>query len=147
MTRTLASVLDEAQTVLAAAGLSSLGWTWVEALAVSRTRGGMVVGELGWRDRRVPFVCVERSLNYRLDQRGMSWQPGLSGRFALRLVIHRRHGFQAQIHDVDIESLGVRTDSSKRRVPIGGQTRRRSERPRPGPAVSPQIVSSAEDGR
>jgi hypothetical protein len=90
---------------LAWAGLTDLDWVLAEVVAARRTRTGLVVGELGWRSRRVRFACVNRSLHYRLAQQGASWQPGLSATFALRLVLHPRFGFQAEVHDIDVASI------------------------------------------
>ncbi|MGI8515224.1 MAG: hypothetical protein ACR2NT_08775 [Acidimicrobiia bacterium] len=105
MTRTLQSLVGDARDALGRAGLAELDWTLAEVVEARRTRSGLVVGELGWRSQRVRFACVNRSLHYRLAQQGASWQPGLSCAFFIRLVIHPRFGFQAEVHDVDIRSI------------------------------------------
>lgn len=105
MTRTLQSLLEDARDALARAGLTDLDWVRAEVVAARRTRTGLVVGELGWRSRRVRFASVNRSLHYRLAQQGASWQPGLSAVFGMRLVIHPRFGFQAEVHDIDVTSI------------------------------------------
>lgn len=105
MSRTLQSLLEDARDALSRAGLTELDWTRAQVTAARRTRSGLIVGELSWFSQRVRFVCVNRSLDYLLAQRGVSWQPGLSAAFAIRLVIHRRHGFQAEVHDLDLDSI------------------------------------------
>jgi hypothetical protein len=105
VTRTLQSVLEDVRDALGRAALTDLDWVRAEVVAARRTRTGLVVGELGWRSRRVRFACVNRSLNYRLTQQGSSWQPGLEATFALRVVLHPRFGFQVEVHDVDIGSI------------------------------------------
>lgn len=106
MTRTLESLLDDARDALIRAGLSDLDWTRAQVDMARSTRSGLIVGELGWGSERIRFVTVNRSAVYRLVQHGASWEPGLVGEFWIRLVIHRRFGFQAEIHDVDVRSLG-----------------------------------------
>ena len=109
MTRTLQSLLEDARTALDDAGLAELDWTAADVVAARRTHSGIVVGELGWRAQRIRFACVDRSVNYKLEQHGQPWQAGLSGSFAIRLVIHPRFGFQAEVYDVLTESLGRAT--------------------------------------
>lgn len=106
MTRTVQTLLVDAQQALASAGLSGLDWTQADIVSARTTRGGTVVGELGWRSSRVHFACRERSVGRLLREHGARWEPGLSGLFAIRLVIHRRFGFQAEVFDVLPESLG-----------------------------------------
>lgn len=113
MTRTLQSLLEDARTALDDAGLTELDWTAADVVAARRTHSGIVVGELGWRAQRVRFACVDRSVTYKLEQHGMPWQAGLSGSFAVRLVIHPRFGFQAEVYDVLTESLGHATSVEK----------------------------------
>ena len=105
MTRTVQSLLDDARNALAEAGLTELEWTLAEVVTASRTHSGLVVGELGWRSRRLRFAAVNRSLHYVLAQQGAAWQPGLCGEFSVRLVIHPRYGFQAEVHDIDVRSI------------------------------------------
>lgn len=105
MTRTLDSLVEDARDALQRAGLGDLDWTQAEVLSARRTRSGLFVGELGWESHSLRFAAVNRALGYRLTQHGMLWQPGLSGAFWIRLVIHPRFGFQAEIHDVDVRSL------------------------------------------
>ena len=109
MTRTLQTVLEDARAALVEAGLSDLDWTMADVIAARQTQSGRVVGELGWRSRRVRFACVERSVSHKLEQNGTPWKAGLSGCFALRLVIHPRFGFQAEVYDVLTESVGQAT--------------------------------------
>lgn len=111
MTRTLQSLLEDARDALVHAGLTDFDWVLAEVIAARRTRTGLVVGELGWRSRRVRFASVNRSLHYLLAQQGASWQPGLSAIFGLRLVIHPRFGFQAEVHDIDVRSIRNGTGS------------------------------------
>lgn len=105
MTRTLRMVLDDAREALDRAGLTEPAWTMAEVRSARTTRTDLIVGDLGQGDQSVRFAAVDRSLSYRLAQHGASWRPGLSGVFWIRLVIHPRFGFQAEIHDVDIRSL------------------------------------------
>ena len=105
MTRTVQSLLEDARGALSRAGLTELDWTLAQIAAARRTRSGLMVGELRWWSQRLSFVCVNRSLDYLLAQRGASWQPGLSAAFAIRLVIHPRYGFQAEVHDLDLDSI------------------------------------------
>ena len=105
MTRTVQTLLEDARDALVLAGLDELEWTLAEVMSASRTRTGIVVGDLRWRSQKLRFAAVDRSIDYRLAQHGAAWQPGLSGAFWVRLVIHRRYGFQAEIHDVDVRSL------------------------------------------
>ena len=109
MTRTLQSLLEDARAALDDAGLAELDWTEADVVAARRTHSGLVVGELGWRAHQVRFACVDRSVNYKLEQHGHPWQAGLSGSFAIRLVIHPRFGFQAEVYDVLPETLGSAT--------------------------------------
>lgn len=109
MTRTLRSLLEDARTALDTAGLAEVDWTAADVVAATRTHSGIVVGELGWRAHRVRFACVDRSVNEKLEQHGTPWQAGLSGSFAMRLVIHPRFGFQAEVYDVLTESIGHAT--------------------------------------
>ena len=105
MTRTLRSLLEDARDALSCAGLTELDWTRAQVSAARRTRSGLIVGDLSWFSGQVRFVCVNRSLDYRLAQRGASWQPGLTADFAIRLVLHPRFGFQAEVHDIDLNSI------------------------------------------
>lgn len=106
MTRTLQSLLEDSRDALSRAGLTDLDWTRAQVLAAGRTRPeGLIVGQLSWSSERVRFVCVNRSLDYRLEQEGVSWQPGLTADFAIRLVLHPRFGFQAEVHDIDVTSI------------------------------------------
>lgn len=109
MTRTLQEVLEDARTALDDAGLAKLDWTMADVVAARRTPSGMVIGELGWRSQRVRFACVDRSVNHTLEQHGASWKAGLSASFAIRLVIHPRFGFQAEVYDVLPDSLAQAT--------------------------------------
>lgn len=105
MTRMLDSLVDGARDALKDAGLSDPDWTRAEVRSAGRTRTNVIVGVLGGESATLRFAAVDRSLGYRLTQHGMSWQPGLSGVFFLRLVVDRRYGFQAEILDVDVRSL------------------------------------------
>lgn len=107
MTRTLDSLLDDARVALDDAGLGQLDWIAAEVLDTYRTRSGIVIGELGWGSQRVRFACVDRSVNYHLAQHGTPWQAGLAATFAIRLVIHPRFGFQAEVYDVLLETVRV----------------------------------------
>lgn len=109
MTRTLRSLVEDARGALEAAGLADLDWTAADVVSARQTRSGLVVGELGWRAHRLRFACVDRSVNHKLEQHGTGWRAGLSGDFAMRLVIHPRFGFQAEIYDVLPETLGDAT--------------------------------------
>lgn len=105
MTRTLQSLLEDSRDALFRAGLTELDWTRAHVSAARRTRTGLIVGQLSWFSERVRFVCVNRSLDYRLAQEGVSWQPGLTADFGIRLVLHPHFGFQAEVHDVDVTSI------------------------------------------
>jgi len=147
VTRTLQSLLDDARVALDDAGLAELDWTAADVVAARRTHSGMVVGELGWRAQRVRFVCVDRSVNYKLDQHGMPWQAGLSGSFAVRLVIHPRFGFQAEVYDVLTESLGratsvERTEAVRARIEREGWTERQPSLADPGVPKRLSVVTS-----
>ena len=109
MTRTLQTLLDEVREALVDAGLTELEWTLAEVHSVWRTRSGLHVGDLGWDCQTIRFAAVDRSLDHRLAHHGASWEPGLFGVFWIRLVVHPRFGFQAEIHDIDVAI-----------VPIGG---------------------------
>ena len=125
MTRTLQSLLEGARAALDDAGLAELDWTAADVVAARRTHSGIVVGELGWRSQRVRFACVDRSVNYKLEQHGHPWQAGLSGSFAVRLVIHPRFGFQAEVYDVLTETLEYAT-SVKRTAAVCARIERES---------------------
>lgn len=147
MTRTLQSLLQDARTALDSAGLAELDWTAVDVVAARRTRSGMVVGELGWRAQRVRFVCVDRSVNYKLEQHGTPWQAGMSGSFAIRLVIHPRFGFQAEVYGVLTESLGCATSVETRaavlaRIEREGWAERQASLPDPGVPERVAVVTS-----
>lgn len=105
MTRTVQSLVEDARDALSRAGLTELDWTRAQVSAARRTRSGLIVGDLSWFSQRVRFVCVNRSLDYRLAQQGVSWQPGLIADFAIRLVMHPRFGFQAEVHDIDVNTI------------------------------------------
>lgn len=106
MTRTLQSLLKDARDALAHAGLTELEWTLAEVVSAERPgKGELVVGDLGWGSERVRYACVDRSVPYRLAQHGAELEPGLRAAFDVRLVIHRRFGFQAEIHDVDVATI------------------------------------------
>ena len=147
MTRTLQSLLEDARTALDNAGLAELDWTAADVVAARRTHSGIVVGELGWRAQRVRFACVDRSVNYKLEQHGQPWQAGLSGSFAVRLVIHPRFGFQAEVYDVLTESLGhatsvERTAAVSARIEREGWVERQPSLPDPGVPERVAVVSS-----
>ena len=147
MTRTLQSLLEDARTALDDAGLAELDWTAADVIAARWTHSGIVVGELGWRSQRVRFACVDRSVNYKLDQHGMPWQAGLSGSFAVRLVIHPRFGFQAEVYDVVTESLGHATSVEKTaavfaRIGREGWVERQPSLPDPGVPERLAVVTS-----
>lgn len=105
MTRTLQSLLEDARAALSRAGLTELDWTRAQVSAARRTRTGLVVGDLSSFSQRVRFVCVNRSLDYRLAQQEVAWQPGLIADFAMRLVLHPHFGFQAEVHDIDVNTI------------------------------------------
>jgi len=147
VTRTLQSLLEDARTALDDAGLTELDWTAVDVVAARRTHSGIVVGELGWRAQRVRFACVDRSVTYKLEQHGMPWQAGLSGSFAVRLVIHPRFGFQAEVYDVLTESLGHATSVEKAaavcaRIEREGWAQRQPSLPDPGVPEQLAVVTS-----
>lgn len=120
MTRTVGGLVNEAQQALSHAGLDRLEWTWGELMSVRQTRSGLVFGQLKSGSGRIRFVCVDRSIGYRLAQHHLGWCPGLWARWDIRIVIHPRHGFQAQIHDVDLESLVVHEPRHGRDAVISG---------------------------
>ena len=105
MTRTLQSLIEDSRDALSRAGLTELDWTRAQVSAARRTRTGLVVGDLSWFSQRVRFVCVNRSIDYQLAQHGVAWQPGLTADFAIRLVLHPRYGFQAEVHDIDVNTI------------------------------------------
>ena len=147
MTRTLQSLLENARTALNDAGLAELDWTAADVVAARRTHSGIVVGELGWRSQRVRFACVDRSVNYKLEQHGQPWQAGLSGSFAIRLVIHPRFGFQAEVYDVRTETLGQATSVERTaavcaRIEREGWIERQSSLADPGVPERVAVVSS-----
>lgn len=147
MTRTLQSLLEDARTALDDAGLAELDWTAADVVAARRTHSGIVVGELGWRAQRIRFACVDRSVNYKLEQHGQPWQAGLSGSFAIRLVIHPRFGFQAEVYDVLTESLGQATSVERTaavcaRIERKGWIERQPSLPDPGVPKRVAVVSS-----
>lgn len=149
MTRTLAEVLATARRALLNSGASDLEWTLADVISARRTRSGLVVGELGWRGRRVRFVCVDRAVTGRLHQHGTGWRAGLSGQFALRLVIHPRFGFQAEVYDVATETLDTATSAHKRdqlqvRIAAEGWTRRQRALPDPGLPGQVAVVTSPD---
>jgi exodeoxyribonuclease VII large subunit len=147
VTRTLQALLEDARTALVEAGLSDLDWTMADVIAARRTQSGMMVGELGWRSRRVRFACVDRSVGHKLDQNGTPWRAGLSGCFALRLVIHPRFGFQAEVYDVLTESLGQATSVERiaavcDRIEREGWAERQRRLPDPGVPERLAVVTS-----
>ncbi len=149
MTRTLKSLLEDARTALEDAGLAELDWTTADVVAARRTRSGLVVGELGWQARRLRFACVDRSVNHRLEQHGMPWQAGLTGSFAIRLVIHPRFGFQAEVYDVQTESLGhagsvERIAALCARIQREGWTKQQSSLPDPEIPERLAVVTSPD---
>jgi len=105
VTRTLRSLARDAGDALVTAGLTDPDWTLAEVVSAESTQSGLVVGDLGWRAQRLRFACVDRSIPYRLVQHDASLQPGLSCVFSIRLVIHPRYGFRAEVHDVDLASI------------------------------------------
>lgn len=105
MTRTLQSLLEDSRDALSRAGLTELDWTRAQVSAARRTRTGLVVGDLCWFSQRVRFICVNRSVDYRLAQQKLAWQSGLIADFAIRLVLHPRYGFQAEVHDIDVNTI------------------------------------------
>ncbi|MGH8945123.1 MAG: exodeoxyribonuclease VII large subunit [Acidimicrobiia bacterium] len=147
MTRTVQTLLDDARTALSRAGLAELDWTKADVVSARRTRTGLVVGELGWRSHRIRFACVDRSVNYKLEQQGASWRSGLSGTFAVRLVIHPRFGFQAEVYDVAPESLADATSVEQlaavcARIEREGWAERQRSLPDPGVPDRVAVVSS-----
>lgn len=143
MTRTLDSLLDDARIALIESGVSDLDWTLADVVSARRTRNGLVIGELGWRSRRIRFVCVDRAVNHKLDQHGTGWRAGLSGQFALRLVIHPRFGFQAEIYDLITETLQTATNAQRvAAVRARVATERWAERQRslPDPGVPRRVA-------
>lgn len=148
MTRTLQALVEDARTALLDAGLSDLDWTLADVVSARRTKTGLVVGELGWRARRVRFACVDRSVTTKLEQHGTPWRPGLSGSFAIRLVIHPRFGFQAEIYDVLTETLGEATSVERlaavcARIEAEGWSQRQRSLPDPGLPERVAVVSSS----
>ena len=147
MTRTLQSLLEHARSALDDAGLAQLDWTLADVIAARRTSSGMVIGELGWRSQRVRFACVDRNVNHKLEQCGTSWRAGLSGSFAIRLVIHPRFGFQAEVYDVLTESLGQATSAERlaavcARIAREGWTDLQRSMPDPGVPERVAVVTS-----
>ena len=148
MTRTLRALLEDARTALDGAGLAELDWTMADVIAARRTPSGMVIGELGWRSQRVRFACVDRSVNHKLEQHGTSWKAGLSASFAIRLVIHPRFGFQAEIYDVLTESLREASSVERltavcARIEREGWAERQRSLPDPGVPERVTVVTSA----
>lgn len=154
MSRTIQSLMVDAQEALNNAGLTRPEWTQADVISAklvgnTRTR---LVGELGWRSARVRFVVVDRSLLWKLPQQGQPWRAGISGWFLLRVALHRRYGFQVEIFDVLVESL---TDSSSHEIVADLWRRVKTEpwatgqRALPDPDVPSSVAvvsSSATDG-
>jgi hypothetical protein len=105
VTRTFSALLDDVQNALIREGLSDPGWVQARVASAERTDSGLIRGELTWSGRRGRFVCADRSLTYRLTQAGAAWEPGLVAVFEVRLVVHRRYGFQVEVLDVDVSSI------------------------------------------
>lgn len=148
MTRTLQTLIEDAQASLSDAGLTDLDWTLADVVSARRTKTGLVVGELGWRSRRIRFACVDRSVTTKLEQHGTPWRPGLSGSFAVRLVIHPRFGFQAEVYDILTESLAEATSVERlaavcARIDRERWTERQQSLPDPGLPLRAAVVSSS----
>lgn len=105
MTRTFGALLDDVRNALIREGLSDPGWVQARVASAERTDSGLIRGELTWSGRRERFVCADRSLTYRLTQQGAAWAPGLVAVFEVRIVVHRRYGFQVEVLDIDFSSI------------------------------------------
>jgi hypothetical protein len=107
--RTVQSLLLDARQVLHSAELSRPDWTWAEVIS-ARLVGGpntrRLVGDLGWREWSVRFVEVDRGVRRTLAQHGKTLETGISGVFLVRLGLHHRFGFQAELFDVMPETVG-----------------------------------------
>lgn len=109
MSRTAESLLRSAQSALHDAELTRPDWTWA-AIHSARLVGGPMnrrtVGVLGWDQWRANFVEVDRGVRQTLAQNGMGLEPGLSAVFLARVVVNRRFGFQVELFDVLVETIG-----------------------------------------
>lgn len=112
MTRTFDALLEDVRTALIREGLSGPGWVQARVSSAEETDSGLVKGELTWSGRRERFVCADRSLTYRLTQQGAAWAPGLVAVFEVRIVVHRRYGFQVEVLDIDVSSICFDLDRS-----------------------------------
>jgi exodeoxyribonuclease VII large subunit len=154
MARTVQSLLSDGQSALHEAELTRPDWTLADVIS-ARVVGKVrkrIVGELGWRSSRVDFVAVDRSLTWKLAQAGHPWRAGLSGWFLIRLTIHPRFGFQAEVLDVLVESLTTSTSVERsaavwKKIEMEGwQTRQRSLTDPGVPAVVAVVTSPHTQG-
>ena len=110
MTRTFDALLDDVRNVLTREGLSDPGWVQARVASAEKTDSGLIKGELTWSGGRERFVCADRSLTYRLAQQSAAWEPGLVAVFEVRLVVHRRYGFQVEVLDIEVSSIRPNPD-------------------------------------
>lgn len=151
MTRTVQSLLQSAQRALHEADLTRPEWTWAE-IHSARLVGGpttrRIVGDLGWHQWRVSFVEVDRGVRQTLVQHGMSFEAGMSALFLARVVVNRRFGFQVELFDVLVESIGTapsveRQEALRARIVREGWSARQKRLTDPGLPAKVALVSSS----
>lgn len=151
MTRTVETLLQSAQRALHESDLTRPEWTWAEihsARLVCGPTTRRIVGELGWRQWRVNFVEVDRGVRQTLGQHGIGFEAGMSAVFLTRVVVSRRFGFQVELFDVLVESIGTapsveRQEALRSRIVREGWSARQRMMTDPGLPDTVSLVSSS----